>query len=1036
MLILELEMNRVSVKMSSSRPQKRARRACSTIIIGGLLMTASILCASPPQLVSARNPAMPLSVSGDGDSVIPWLSPDGRFVVFSSSANDLVTNDNGQFGLDVFLHDCVSNLTVLVSANMNGTGGGNGNSRCGQISTNGRYVVFQSDASDLLPGDTNGANDIFMRDLEAGTNILVSVAANGGWANGDSTSPVMTPDGRWVAFISSATNLAAGDTNGIPDIFVRDLVNRTTTWVTVGASGPNSVVSSPVITPDGRFVAFFSSATNLAAGVPSLLTGEIYVRDRLAGTTIWASVNAALICSNILQTSPSVFSLLMPSSHPVISDDGRYVAFKTGWTNGTVTPPAGTPAVIFFQYDSVNQTTTIVSTNGYAPWVGCDDVYGPEMTPDGRFIAFVQREIAGGKTNASVRLWDRQTGANVLVSAGANGLWPTNSTSYAPALSADGRYVTFLSDATNIMGTAVTNGMHLYRCDLQTTNMVLVDTDTNGMATGDMSNDEPSLSADGSCIAFATPDGGLVPGDVNHTPDVFLWNSATGTNQLISSHNPLALFASGNRFSALGACSISGDGGRVAFASLASDLVPNDFNQDYDVFVCDLTANSNILASVGLDGNSALGGPSYNPVISTDGRYVIFISGATNLVANVTNKASNIYRRDLQSGATVLVSVDSNGAGFGTNSLLPACSQDGRYVAFLCRTNLSSALTNVFWRDLSAGATYLVSSNANPTIAISLSAGGQRLAYFDTSPNLYVWDANLSSNIYTNTTPGLIGAAISPGGNRLLCQTTNQLFVGDVASGLNLFVFPSTVPLLGSSPWSGDERYVAFVTATSLAAGDNNGTNDVYLCDLQTGTLTLVSVNQTGTASAAGASDSPAVSADGRFVVFRTFAPDVSPGILSPPSLVAFDRLTGSNTVVVTGVNDTDWTTWLSQPVFSTNSTSIAFQSWDSGLVGGDLNRADDVFAAGLNVFAVTNSTSPNIVLTFQLVTGTSGSSGGGSLNWNAVPGSSYYVLSTTNLNDPIWQVFPGNATVVGSHGYFNVQAGDAQRFFLIQCGD
>ena len=313
-----------------------------------------------------------------------------------------------------------------------------------------------------------------------------------------------------------------------------------------------------------------------------------------------------------------------------------------------------------------------------------------------------------------------------------------------------------------------------------------------------------------------------------------------------------------------------------------------------------------------------------------------------------------------------------------------------------------------------------------------MSAGGKRVAYFDVTSNLCVWDANSLSNVYTNKTPSLTSAALSPGGNRLLCQAAGQLFVCDVATGSNLVFFPSTVQLTGASPWSGDGRYFAFVTATSLVTGDNNATSDAYLCDLQTGTLTLLSVNQSGTGSAGGASDSPVVSADGRFVVFRTFAPDVCSGILEPPSLVAFDRFTGSNSVLVTGTPDSGWATWVTQPVFSTNSTMIAFPSWDSGLVSGDLNRSSDVFAQDLNVLAGTNSTSPKIVLTFQFTMGASGSGGSGLLSWNAVAGNSYQVLSTTNLSNPVWQVFPGSAAVIGNQGYFNVQVADSERYFRI----
>jgi Tol biopolymer transport system component len=1062
----------------------KAKRHFFAIIAGGILVAAPILYASPVQLLSARDSSIVLLPGGNGDSVAPWISDDGRFVVFSSLANDLAPGGNSQQVLNVYLRDRSLNTTELVSANAGGTGGGNGHSMAGQASAYGRYVVFQSDASDLVPGDTNGVTDIFLRDTFTGTTLLISEAADGGCANGASTDPVMTPDGTCVAFISTATNLVAGDTNGIADVFVRDLITQTTRLVSVKAAGngspPVASMATPVITPDGRFVAFFSDAKGLATGVPSTTTGEVYVRDRLAGTTIWASANAAATVSTVLHLNS------MPSTHPALSDDGRYVAFKTGWTNGIGT--LGSPsvaAVIFFLYDSLNRTTTMVNTNGYPPWPNCDDVYGPEMTPDGRFIAFVQCEITGSTPTSSVRLWDRQTGTNVLVSADASGLWPSNSTSHTPALSQDGRYVTFLSDATNLVSNTVSNGLHIYRRDLQTTTTVLLDADTNGIGSMDQLGTIPALSADGQSAAFSALDGGLIGRDNNNAPDVFLWDATTGTNELISARDPLALTQSGNGVSTLGPLSISGNGGLVAFASYASDLVSNDFNGAADVFVRNLTANTNLLVSVGMDGKSGIGGPSSCPVISADGRFVTFISGATNLVAGDNVLAYKVFRRDLQTGTTVLVSINSGGVNGKYDAFWPVSSQDGRYIAFLCRTNSSvsllGVLTNLFWQDMNSSLTLSV-GGAHPSRAISMSADGQRVAYFDSQSRLYVWDANLQANIYTNTTASLTSAAISPAGNRLLYLAANQLFVRDLAGASDTFLCPSTVQIKGSSQWSGDGRYVAFVTATNLVAGDNNGTNDVYLQDLQTGILTLVSMNQSGTASAAGVSDSPVVSADGRFVVFRSFATNVLPGIVRPPSLVVFDRLSGLNSLLVTGTAGTGWTTWVSQPALSTNKLHLAFQSWDAGLVSGDLNGVGDTFALtnwpavdsdgdgipdwwmiqyfghptgqagdlsraqddadgdGMNnlqeFLAGTIPTNPASVLTLHIVADASGTNV--LMNWGVAPGKNfhYQVLSATNLSNPVWSVFPGSVGMIGSQRYFNVPATNSQRYFRIWCGN
>lgn len=1067
------------MKTSVSSLSHEARLALLAGVIGSLLIPVYSTFASPVQLLSARNPSAAIPAGGNGDSVAPRLSSDGRFVVFSSSASDLVTNANSQFYLSVFLRDRSNNTTVLVSSSWSGSGGGNGDSILGQVSANGRYVVYQSDASDLVPGDTNGVTDIFLRDTYTGTTRLISMAADGGFANGPSTQPVMTPDGTCVAFISAASNLVAGDTNGMPDVFVRDLITQTTWLISVGASGTSSVMDTPLITPDGRYVAFFSTAQNLAPGVPSNSPGEIYVRDRVSGETIWASTNAAVITAG-QQGSPYGPSYYR-SYHPMLSDDGRYIAFKTGETNEAVTG-ASEPPVIYFQYDSVNAATTILSTNGVEPWVNNDDVYGPEMTPDGRFVAYIQYEQAGGTNYSSVQLWDRQTGTAALVSAGPDGSWPVNSSSHTPALSADGRYVTFLSDATNLVGNSVSIDLHIYRRDLQTATTVLVDVDTNGVGSQDQLGAIPFLSADGSCVAFAALDGGLVASDNNNASDILLWNSAVGTNTLISFHNPLAVFQAGNLPSSLGQLSLSADGRRAAFTSYASDLEPNDFNGDCDVYVRDLTAGSNVLVSVGLDGNSGQGGPSYSPILSADGRYVVFVSAATNLAAGDNNKVSDVFRRDLQTGTTLLVSTNFNSLNPSLNDYFsPVSSQDGRFVAYLCRTNQPGFQTNLFWRDLNSGETVLVSANAHPVLPISMSAKGQRLAYFDNQSLLYVWDANSSSNFYTNSTPALT-AAISPDGNRLLYETTNQLFAYDLVGASNLFVYPSMVPIEGSSQWSGDGRYIAFVTASDLVAGDNNGTNDVYLVDLQAGTLTLVSINQSDTGSAAGPSDSPVVSADGRFVVFRTFATDAAAGIIRPPSLIVFDRLSGTSSLLATGTAGTGWTTWVSQPAFSLNGSSLAFQSWDSGLVNGDFNRAGDVFAGDLSTWpaldsdgdgipdwwmieyfrhptgqagdlsraqddadgdgmsnlqeylAGTDPANPNSLLALSVAKDATGTNL--FLGWNTVSGKNYQILSATNLNNPVWQVFPVSIGVNGNQRYFNVQATDSQRYFRILCGN
>src|SRR5258708_4790389 len=179
----------------------------------------AITAGAPPfRLVSGADPAQIPPAGGSGDSFAPIPSPDGRFVLFASTANNLVLNASSNPipvlippRLNVFLRDRASNATSLASLNLNGTGGGNGDSMPAAVSTNGRYALFESTARDLATSDTNVFSDVFVRDLVTSTTLMVSTSTNGGAANGVSRGAAMTPDGRYVAFVSSANNLVPGD---------------------------------------------------------------------------------------------------------------------------------------------------------------------------------------------------------------------------------------------------------------------------------------------------------------------------------------------------------------------------------------------------------------------------------------------------------------------------------------------------------------------------------------------------------------------------------------------------------------------------------------------------------------------------------------------------------------------------------------------------------------------------------------------------------------------------------------------------------
>ncbi len=1036
------------------------------VIAATVLILAASAAHTPgasPQLLSARNLAVPLPAVGNGNSVAPGASPDGRFVVFSSSANDLVTNGNSLFILNVFLRDRASRTTTLVSAKLGGTGGGSSNSIYGQVSADGRYVLFQSEASDLMPGDTNGVTDIFRRDLVTGTTELVSVGASGSSANSSSSDAVMTPDGRYVTFVSTASNLVSGDLNGTPDVFVRDLVSGTTTRASLITPGNSTAtMSTPVITPDGRFVAFAIASNYL---LTATLAGEVYVRDCVANQTIWASTNASALAYAILKTGSQPY----PSYHPVMSDDGRFVAFKTG--------PATSVGAVVMQFDALTGLTTVVNTNGFPAWSQIDDVYGPEMTSDGRFIAYVQREGTGNTTYSSVHVWDAWTGVDVVVSVDAGGNPRPGTTSHTPVISPDGRYVAFLSNATNLVANAVSNGFHIYLSDLLAGTTQLVDADTNGIGSSDMEGSVPVLSADGQYVTFCALDGNLVASDNNKAYDVFVRDTVGGATELISQRSPVISSQTASGISSLGPFSVSGDGRYVTYASYADDLATNDFNGARDVFVADLVTGTNNLVSVGSDGNAAMGGFSANPVIGAGGRWVAFVSTATNLTGNPNNVYNNVFLRDLSAGTNVLVSVALDGSSPGNNdSIGPAVSQDGRFVAFLSRaSNLGSS--GVYLRDMIAGTNLYLTGSSYISGSGSISLDGRYVAYPISSGAWRVWDAQSGTYIYT--TPLTTSAALSPDGRRLLYRYSTQIYAADVQGNSNLVSFPSTLPIQASSQWSADGRYFVFATASALVPGDSNGTNDVYVCDVLTGTLTPVSLNAGLTATANGPSDAPAMSGDGRFVVYRSLATDITPGLTNGlQNVFLFDRLTGTNRLVAAARPGSTWTTWLGRPSLNSTGSTVTFAGWSPGLAGGDLNRVSDVFAATSVPWTAVDSDGDGIpdwwmLQYFGHPTGQAGdrslaqddADGDGMTNWQeyaagtdptnpgsvfhleiapvltpgslllywqALSGRSYQVQYTDDLGSGIWLNAPGNASVVGNQGSFTVTADQPGRCYRL----
>jgi Tol biopolymer transport system component len=381
---------------------------------------------------------------GDRGSDRPALSADGRFAAFSSESRNLVPGDTNRVP-DVFVRDLKTLKTERVSIGSEGEQA-NGASYVPSISSTGRYVTFLSNATNLAPGpDRNGHRDVYIRDRTLHRTIRVSVSSAGRQGTGSfSAFAPVSADGHSVAFVSWS-QLAPQDAHTRnPDVFVRNLKTRETELVSAGRgdTAANGYSGEPSISADGRFVAFSSHASNLAAQDRG--HGEdVFVRDLKAHKTTLVSVSSGGEHANGRSLSPA------------ISADGRFVAFTSLASNLAAGDTNGLDDV--FLRDLKNGTTERISLGTSGGQSVEDQSYsgGPNsVSAHGEFVVFVSgaRDLVPGDANGPlldvfIRDVARHTTSRVSVNTAGE---QANGISSAPTISADGRFVGFFSDATNL----------------------------------------------------------------------------------------------------------------------------------------------------------------------------------------------------------------------------------------------------------------------------------------------------------------------------------------------------------------------------------------------------------------------------------------------------------------------------------------------------------------------------------------------------------------------------------------------------------
>jgi Tol biopolymer transport system component len=670
-----------------------------------------------------------VSVSSTGaqarkQSTAPSISADGRYVAFSSLSANLAPGDSNNVN-DVFVHDRQTGKTERVSVSTAGVQG-NGASFAPATSADGRYVAFTSYATNLVAGDSNGAGDVFVHDRQTGQTERVSVSTAGVQGNGANFAPAISADGRYVAFSSDASNLVPGDTNGATDTFVRDLQAGTTERANVASGGGQTTggVGSPTISANGRFVAFTSIATNLVPGDTNDAQ-DVFVHDRLIGQTMLASLSSAGVRANGASGGNS------------LSADGRYVAFD-GYASNLVSGDRNSASDVFVR-DRQASTLILASSNEVKSTAagslvsldesGCfEDVGGPSISADGRYVAFPSTapNLVAGQEPLPARnslgplpfVRDRQTGktaqvapsvdyqvsaSHIAISADAStiAIWGGDCSDDAiidrvtGVIDYDVAIYSAAAWSANGQLAAYTFGPPVLVMDRRTRQIETVSVNSSGVQ-GNGDSDDPAVSADGRYVAFLSNSTDLVAGDTNGAWDVFVRDRQARTTERVSvdssgqQANHGALYHGALYQTFWQSVSISADGRYVAFESDSTNLVPGDFNGFADVFVRDRQTRQTERVSIDSNGVGA-NADSSRPMLSPDGRYVVFHSTATNLVPNYEGK---YFIRDRLTGVTAGLLTDPKTQNAIAPNTDPSMSADQRLVAFASNDSLVSTDLN------------------------------------------------------------------------------------------------------------------------------------------------------------------------------------------------------------------------------------------------------------------------------------------------------------------------------------------------------
>ncbi|PTQ91428.1 VCBS domain-containing protein, partial [Agitococcus lubricus] len=1012
----------------------------------------------------------------------PFLSADGSKVAFQSTATNLVANDTNTYQ-DIFIKDLSTGILSRVNTSSSGVQANN-TSTLSDLSADGTKVVFLSSATNLVAGDTNGYADIFLKDVTTGAVTRVSTSSSGVQTNGHNYSAVVSADGNKVAFLSAATNLVAGDTNNLFDIFVKDLSTGAITRVTTDSSGTQANAHGSnymVFSADGSKIAFESDATNLVAGDTNGYL-DIFVKDLITGVTTRVSTTSSGLQGN----SHSRFK-------PVFSPDGTKIAFVSDAANFSI---GGVGGRHIYLKDLVTGTLTQVSTDSNNAQINFSINENPVFLENGTKIAFTSNatDLVAGDTNGKIDVFikDLITGAVTRESVNASG---TQADANSISLSSNGTKLVFSSDASNLVASDTNTFRDIFvktlSGDVDTVqssvsyslsnhvenltltgsaningtgnslNNVLIGNSGNNMLTGGAGND--------------TLTGGLgndtLEGGTGQDTAVY---SGTWSQYIVTGSTVTGIHGT-DSLSSIEFLSFNGLTVSLANAINKAPVAVNDNNNSDPLSEAghnvagDNTAIGNVLTNdtdadiaLGFDEmlvvsaitggtvGSAVTGTYGSIVLNANGSYVYTLNNddldTQALVTGQTvTEVFSYTMRDLQGvskTATLTLSIsgsDDSGTLVGTagHDNLSALSGDDVLIGLAGNDTLNGGLgidtlmggldNDIYSVDSITDSIVEAENEGTDTVQSSVSFSLDGISHVEnltlTTNNNLVATGNELNNILTgnggnNTLDGGVGAdtlnggegsdtyivdnvgdvvfepftmsrvntssigiqangssmnavflpninkiAFESWGTNLVANDTNNrpdIFIKDLTTGVLSRVSTNSSnqqanDLSFNATFSADANKMAFDSqATNLIGTDTNGFIDVFVKNLTTGAVTRASTNSSGV-QGNGHSLYSVISADGNKVAFYSDASNlVDNDTNGVRDIFVKDLLSHQLTRVSTSSTATEANAASHSVMFFANGDKVAFYSAASNLVADDGNGGADIFIKDLNTGALT----------------------------------------------------------------------------------